>query len=330
MRFVFPMAVISVVTACAQALAPAQEQKPAASPRVVGVKVPAAAVLPITALPPETVMATVGGRKITAGELQVVLRALPAQIQQQAQSDRRRFVEQYAMLLHLSDEARKAKLDEKSPYKEAIDYATMQILYQAEMSQKMQEMPVSVDDVKKTYEAKKDGYVQAKVKAIYLPFTSAPVSQTDGKGNKVLSEAEAKAKGEGLVKQLRAGGDFAALAKENSGDPNSAAKGGDFGFIHKTDSISVDLKNVIFSTKPGEITDPVRQPNGFYIFRVDEIGPQPFDQVQGVITNELKTTQFMAWMNTLQKSLDIKMENEVPPGVKIVPPNSGSNPPAAR
>jgi hypothetical protein len=34
--------------------------------------------------------------------------------------------------------------------------------------------------------------------------------------------------------------------------------------------------------------------------------------VQGPLTAELKNTQFVAWLNSLQKALDIKMESEVP------------------
>jgi peptidyl-prolyl cis-trans isomerase C len=301
---------------------PAAGQRTASDTRVVEATVPVDAVVPITNLPPATVIATIDGKKVTAGELQVVLRALPAQIQQQAQADRRKFLEQYGVLMHLAEEARKAKLDQQSPYKEAIEYSAVQILYQAEINQKMQDMPVTLDEVKKTYESNKDRYVQAKVKAIYVPFSNAPVTQTDAKGKKMLNEAEAKAKAQDLVKQLHGGADFAALAKEHSGDANSAQKGGDFGYIKKSDAIPADLKNVIFTTKPGGLTEPVRQPNGFYIFRVDEIAPQTFEQVQGSLTAEMKNTQFVAWLNSLQKALDIKMESAVSGNVQALPPAS--------
>src|SRR5258708_17182139 len=43
----------------------------------------------------------------------------------------------------------------------------------------------------------------------------------------------AKAKADDIVRQLRAGADFGKLAKENSGDPSSAGKGGDMGWVDK-------------------------------------------------------------------------------------------------
>jgi len=351
MRTILPLAVISVASVWAQGQQqPSPElvekmkseakaavmagQKPAAAPSKPGstyqVNIPAEAVVPIGTLPPSTVVATVDGRKVTAGDLQAVLKALPPQVQQQAQADRRKFVEQYGVLLRLSGDARKDKLDQQSPYREAIEYGTMQVLYQAEINKKFADMNIPQEELKKAYDSGKDKYVQAKVRAIYIPFSTAPVSQADANGKKLLSESEAKAKADDLVKQIRGGADFIKLVKEHSGDARSVEKDGDFGHIHKSDNIPVDLKNVIFSAKQGEVTEPVRQANGFYIFRIEEVGAQPFDEVQGTITNELKNAQFVAWLSGLQKSLDIKMEHEVPPGIQLTPMPSGSVAPPAK
>jgi parvulin-like peptidyl-prolyl isomerase len=185
-------------------------------------------------------------------------------------------------------------------------------------------MPVSPEEVKKNYENNKDKYLQAKVRAIYMQFSTAPVSQPDSKGKPLPTEAEAKAKAEDIVKQIRGGADFVKMVKEYSSDAKSVEKDGDFGFIHKADPIPADVKNVIFSAKAGDVTNPVRQANGFYIFRIEEVGPQPYNEVQGTITTELKNAQFSAWITSLQKSLDIKMEHELPPGIQVTPQPSGS------
>ncbi|MGH9420241.1 MAG: SurA N-terminal domain-containing protein, partial [Thermoanaerobaculia bacterium] len=50
-------------------------------------------------------------------------------------------------------------------------------------------------------------------------------------GSAPAVDAAAKAKADGLVKQLRSGADFAKLARENSGDPSSSGKGGDMGWV---------------------------------------------------------------------------------------------------
>jgi peptidyl-prolyl cis-trans isomerase C len=288
---------------------PAANAGQAAAPVQVGSQtIPLASVQSILVMPPGQVVATIDGSKVTAGDLQTVLRAYPPQAQQAALKDRRQFLEQYGVMRRLYAEAQKARLDQQSPWKEQLDYIRMQMLTQARISEKFNEMQVPSEEVKKSYEANQDRFMQARVKAIYIPFSSAPVSQADGKGKKILTEEEAKAKAQDLLKQIRGGADFVKLVKENSGDPTSVAKDGDFGTFKKSDQISGAVKSAIFAAKAGEVTEPVRQPNGFYLFRVEELGPQPFAEAQVTITNELKDVQFRAWLNSVQKSVDIKEE----------------------
>jgi peptidyl-prolyl cis-trans isomerase C len=342
MKFLFPLTILSALSLCAQTQTPApaaagqvKAQAPAAAQpatpapakgpmKTYQMQIPAAAVIPIAALPPDTVIATVDGEKVTAGELQLVLRQVPPQAQQMAQSNRRLFVEQYGMLRRLSKEAVDAKIDRQSPWKEMLAYAQMNILYRAAIDMHANTIVVAADDVRKLYDTKKDDYLQAKVKAIYLPFNTAPVSQADSKGKALPSEAEAKAKAEDLVKRIRGGADFDKVAKEYAGDEKPGAKDSDT-YIRKADTlIPPDVKKVLFAAKAGEVTEPVRQANRFCIFRVEEIGAQPFDEVQGPIADQLKTLQMKKWFDELQKSIDVKMEYEIPSVAQPVPAPSTS------
>jgi peptidyl-prolyl cis-trans isomerase C len=341
MKFLFPLALVSALGLCAQTPAPAPagaakaeapaaqgakpEDKPVPTPKgpptTYQVQIPAAAVVPIMALPPETVIATADGEKVTAGDLQVVLRSVPPQAQQMAQNNRRLFVEQYGMLRRLSKEAREAKLDQKSPWKEMLEYAQLTVLYRAAIENHAEHITVTPAEAKTWYETRQADYERAKVKAIYLPFSTVPVSQADPKGKPLPSEAEAKAKAEELVKQLRAGADFDKLAKENSSDEAAAAAGKENEtFIRKNDPlIPADVKKALFASKPGDITDPVRQAHRFCIFRVEEVGTQPYEEVQAAITEQVKGDQMRKWFTELQKSIDIKMEYDVPAVAQPVP-----------
>jgi len=77
------------------------------------------------ALAPGAVVAAADGKPVTYGELDAVLKSLPAQSQQAALQDRRTFVVQYVMLRRLVEQAEKDKLDQRSPYKEAVAYSRM-------------------------------------------------------------------------------------------------------------------------------------------------------------------------------------------------------------
>jgi len=109
---------------------------------------------------------------------------------------------------------------------------------------------------------------------------------------------------------LQAGADFVKLVKENSGDAASAAKDGDFGTFRRSDKLPEEIKQVIFALKPGENSRPVRQANGFYIFRVEEATVVPLDTVRNQIIEELTNKRMNEWIQATQKSVEIKIENE--------------------
>ncbi|MEN6608338.1 MAG: peptidylprolyl isomerase [Bryobacteraceae bacterium] len=272
---------------------------------------PAAAATPavtLDSLPGESVVATIDGKGVTAAELQSILRVLPPAARQQAMRTPRQFLEQFGLLRKLSQMAEAAKLYDRSPLKEQIEYNRMVALAQAQLMEEQGKITVPAEDVKKAYEADKDKYTQAKLKVIYIPYSTVPSLKKDPSG-KTLTEPEAKAKATKLVADARGGADFVKLVKAHSGDPDSAAKDGDFGPIKKSDRIPEAIR-VIFDLKAGEISDPIRQANGYYIFRVQEIGVQPFAEVENQVSNELRQQRFNDWIMSTQKSIPIKIENE--------------------
>jgi peptidyl-prolyl cis-trans isomerase C len=297
----------------AAAAAKAELEKAMGAEKGAGAAKPEAAPprVSLAAMPPDTVVATVDGEPVTAGTLQRLLHSIPGPAQQQALANPRDFITRFAATLKLAKEAEAEKLDQQSPYKEQLADMRLQVLSMAAVNRKMDSIQITPAEVQKVYDSNQDRFTQAKVKGIYIPFSTAPVSKPDSSGKKVLTEGEAKAKIEDLLKQARSGADFGKLAKENSGDPTSAAKDGDFGAIPKNaQGLPEAIKTAIFSAKAGEITEPIRQPNGFYIFRVEEIGKQPLDAVRQDIENELKQAQLQAWFNSLQANLNIKMEGQ--------------------
>jgi len=258
----------------------------------------------------DSVVATIDGKPVSAAEIQALFRVIGPQAQQTARQNPKSFLQQYAMLKRLSEEAEKNKLDQKSPYKEAVAASRMQILYQAQVQETYEQTAVRAEEEKKFYEDNKDRFAQARVKVIYIPFSANPPAQTDPNAKKVLTEAEAKARAADLVKQIRAGADFIKLVKEHSQDPTSVAKDGDFPVISKADKIPEDIKAAVFALKQGEVSAPVRAPNGFYIFRGEEITTKAFEQARGEIYNELKLARLKESLDAIQKSVQVKIENE--------------------
>jgi hypothetical protein len=261
-------------------------------------------------VPPDTVIATYeDGRKLTLGELTTFLAAMPPNMAQAARRDRKEFVKQFAMMHRLSEMAEKAKLDQQSPTREALSFNRMYLLMNAQLHEVLTTIQVPPADVESFYNANKERFKQVKVKAIYITFSADP-SAPGANSPKHRTEAEAQAKIAGLRTAIAGGASFVQAVKENSEDATSAAKDGDFGTLRSTDNLPDAIRAAVFALKAGDVSEPVKQPNGFYLFRAEEFAAQPYSEVQEQILNELKQARFKEWMDGISASLNLKIENE--------------------
>ncbi len=80
---------------------------------------------------------------------------------------------------------------------------------------------------------------------------------------------QARARAADILKQVKAGGDFAALAKEHSQDPGSAPKGGDLGSFERGQMVG-PFEQAAFSLGPGQASELVETRFGFHIIKVAE------------------------------------------------------------
>ena len=85
-----------------------------------------------------------------------------------------------------------------------------------------------------------------------------------------LDDENAQQKGEELLEQLRAGADFAELAKEHTQDEDSTASGGDVGFFGRGAMVP-EFEAAAFSMEPGELSDLVETQYGFHIIKVTDV-----------------------------------------------------------
>ena len=120
------------------------------------------------------------------------------------------------------------------------------------------------------------------------------------------AKAKARAQAEQVLKDLKAGKDFAALAKQHSSDPGSAANGGDLGYFQQGQMVG-PFNDVAFSLKPGATSDIVETQFGFHIIRVadrqaartvplEEVRPQ----VEQYLQNMNRQQQTEAFVDALK------------------------------
>jgi peptidyl-prolyl cis-trans isomerase C len=120
------------------------------------------------------------------------------------------------------------------------------------------------------------------------------------------AKAQARQKAEQILKDVKAGKDFAALAKEHSQDPGSAANGGDLGFFQQGQMVG-PFNDAAFSLPPGSTSDLVETNFGYHIIRVAEKEPGrtvPLEevrpQVEQYLQNLNRNEQTEAFVKTLR------------------------------
>ncbi len=118
---------------------------------------------------------------------------------------------------------------------------------------------------------------QVKVRHILIPVAQGADAKTD---------AAAKAKAQDLLNKIRAGGDFAALAKANSGDPGSKDSGGELGYVKADGQMVPAFQTAAMALKAGQTSDLVRTNFGYHIIQAearDEAHDKPLSEVANEI-----------------------------------------------
>ena len=132
-------------------------------------------------------------------------------------------------------------------------------------------------------------------------------------GADVAAKAAAKRKAEGILKQVKAGGDFSALARTNSEDPGSAVNGGDLGFFQRGQMVP-PFDQAAFTLGMGATSELVETQFGYHIIRVIEKragGTVTLDAVRPQLDEYLQNVNRQREMQTFVDGLKAKGKVEI-------------------
>jgi peptidyl-prolyl cis-trans isomerase C len=215
---------------------------------------------------PDPVIARVNGVDIKESDLALAEEDVGAEMQAASpEAKREQLIAYLSDVIMVTQAAEKKKLGDNPEFKRRLAFLRNKLLMGFELQEETK-AAITDDALRQTYnDALKTAGGQEEVHARHIL---------------VESEDEAKT----ILGELKAGADFAALAKEKSKDPGASA-GGDLGYFTK-DQMVPEFAEVAFKMYPGQLSNPVKTQFGWHIIKLeDKRAKQPpeFDQVKDQI-----------------------------------------------
>jgi len=261
-------------------------------------------------LPPMTMVATFEGGEISLGEVEREWNDFPDKYKTK--------LEALNHLINVELIVKKAQelgLDEDEKVKNRINTATEQIQQEAiEKSKNSTEQILiqnlikqEIDDrLMKITEAEIAQYYEANKEEFYVPDMYSL--------QEIVVETEEEAKA--ILKEIKAGADFALLAQEKSGGL-TAKKGGYLGYI-STDGAKLfgydNFKEIASALKVGEVSKIIKTEKGYCLLKLLEIRPayqETLDKTKGFIerklTRERHENAYNKWLDNLKEQAQIQV-----------------------
>jgi peptidyl-prolyl cis-trans isomerase D len=193
----------------------------------------------------------------------------------------------------------------KDLYKNAIPEKRKAEYVVIDTAKLQQAAQVTPDDLKRYYSQHQDEYRVPEEVNIRQIVIKVPAPDPDGKVDQKALDA-ARAKAQEVLSKVKAGGNFADLAKKYSEDTATAKNGGELGWVRRGQTMP-EIDKAAFSLNKGQTSDIIQTGLGLFIVQVEDkhnAGLKPLDevksQIEPVIAQEKATRQAEALSNKVQ------------------------------
>ncbi len=238
----------------------------------------------------DKVVAKVNGNTITEADMRFANAEIGAQLGDIPENVKRRALAEYLIDNALFAEAAiAAKIAADPAFEEQMQYVRRRLLRE-QYFEKQLKGAISEADAKKIYDQR-----VAQLK-----------SENEVAARHILVDNEEKAIE--ILAKIKAGGDFAALAKENSTDTGSKEQGGFLGYFGRGQMVP-EFEKAAFTMIKGQVSEPVKTNFGWHIIKLEDRRRKPppsFDDVKETILNSLAVLKAQEVVGALRKKADVE------------------------
>lgn len=197
-------------------------------------------------------VATIDGAPVSEKDLAIASDDLGDRIESVPEATRRdQLIDYFVTIKIVAAQARKDKLAESADFKSRLSFMTDKALMESYLKK----------------EGEKAASKQA-IEAFYAERVKSVEPSVEVRARHILVPTEEEAKA--IIAEIKAGKDFADLAKSKSKDPGSGAEGGDLGYFTK-DRMVPEFAEAAFALEAGKISEtPVKSQFGFHVIKVED------------------------------------------------------------
>lgn len=254
----------------------------------------------------------VNGEAVDEYELNAFLANAPEQLQIYFQTDegRRLVAQEFVKLKVLEQEGRRRGYDRDPDVRTRIEADRLNLIASFTI-RKLVGQP-SDAELRAEFEKSKSKLATKDISHILITYEGSGVPPRTGKP---APPAQALERARRIAAQAKKGADFAALARAESDDLNSANSGGYLGPVTEG-AMPPELDAVVKKLEPGQVSDPVRSQFGFHIFKAGATRTQPFEQVRDTIAAQLQRKRAEQEMTKLEKAAQVELDPKFFPAPK--------------
>lgn len=235
-------------------------------------------------------VATVNGQVLSKSQFDLYVANVAQQSGREIPEDQKaQLLDQFIGMHLAAAAAEKAGLVKDPKVEDKLAMARLNVIVDAGLQKYLEQHPITEEEQKAEYD---------------LQVGQMP---REYHARHILVEDQATA--EGIIKSLKAGGDFAKLAEQKSKD-SSAKSGGDLGWF-TPETMVPPFAAAVKALQPGQLTEtPVQSQFGWHVIKLEEsraASAPPYDEVKDRVKMLVQRKHLQSYLDELRKAAKIEM-----------------------
>jgi hypothetical protein len=253
----------------------------------------------------DRVILKVSGVQVTQAEYESTIGDIEPQSDpdkaEAAEKDRRRFGEDYASVLMLSQQAIANQLDSSPEVRHQLEVARLQILSDAQFTTLMSQSKPSSEEISRYYDAHLSEFDRVRLRRLFIWKVGAGSKNTRG-----LPPEDAKARAAAILQASSSGGDPVKLAQMFQDSDLGIFDAQPLTF--ERGQLPAMLDKAAFTIKPGQWAEAEDTPDHLILVYLVARDRQPLPEVTSLIEKLVQGEKMQAKLDELKRKADIWLD----------------------